>query len=151
MFLAGYSDMSLLLEFKARSRIDGNYPLYNNSRDPPNNGDFLTVTQIIKAVMSSATKVKLGALYINCPGAIPTCHTLITMEHPYPPTPMKTVNTTALGVVRNTIDPRRTNAMDMHFHWLRCRKAQQKFRHYWRPGLTNNSDYVTKHQTAVHH
>eukprot|EP00804_Cyclotella_cryptica_P014938 CCRYP_000561-RA/>CCRYP_000561-RA protein AED:0.47 eAED:0.47 QI:0/-1/0/1/-1/0/1/0/59 len=42
------------------------------------------------------------------------------MGHPQPPTPIQTDNSTALGVVNNTIQPKRTKAMDMRFHWLRC-------------------------------
>eukprot|EP00804_Cyclotella_cryptica_P003815 CCRYP_018931-RD/>CCRYP_018931-RD protein AED:0.34 eAED:0.34 QI:0/-1/0/1/-1/0/1/0/60 len=40
------------------------------------------------------------------------------MGHPQPPTPIQTDNSNALGVVTNTIQPKRTKAMDMRFHWL---------------------------------
>ena len=35
--------------------------------------------------------------------------------------------------------------MGLHFHWLRCRKAQGQFQYYWGPGLLNWGDYSTKH------
>ena len=73
------------------------------------------------------------------------------MGHPQPPTPIQTDNSTALGVVNNTIQPKRTKAMDMRFHWLRCRVNQKHFRPYWRAGATNLADYVTKHHPAIHH
>jgi hypothetical protein len=41
--------------------------------------------------------------------------------------------------------------MDMRFHWLRCREAQNQFRFFWRPGKTNLADYWTKHHCAAHH
>ena len=41
--------------------------------------------------------------------------------------------------------------MDMCFHWLRCRKAQNQFRFFWRSGTTNLADYWTKHHCAAHH
>jgi hypothetical protein len=41
--------------------------------------------------------------------------------------------------------------MDMRFHWLRCREAQQQFCFFWRPGKTNLADYYTKHQCSAHH
>ena len=47
------------------------------------------------------------------------------MGHPQPETPMQTDNTTALGVVNNNIQPRRTKAMDMRVHWLRDREAKK--------------------------
>ena len=72
--------------------------------------------------MSSAAEAEIGALYINSREAIPQRHLLEEMGHPQPPTPIQIDNTTALGVVTNTIQPKRTKAMDMRFHWLRCRK-----------------------------
>ena len=112
----------------------------NNSADTPNNGAVLAVSRIIKAVMSSAAKAKLGAHYINCRKSIPAGHTLIEMGHPQPLTTVQTDNMTALGVVKNTIDPQRTRAMDMHFRWLRDRIQQRQFRHYWMPGPHNKGD-----------
>jgi hypothetical protein len=73
------------------------------------------------------------------------------MGHKQPPTPIQTDNSTALGVVTNNIQPRRTKAMDMRFHWLRDRTTQRQFKYYWRPGPTNLADYWTKHHCAAHH
>jgi hypothetical protein len=42
-------------------------------------------------------------------------------------------------------------AMDMRFHWLRCREAQKQFRFFWHPGKTSLADYWTKHHCAAHH
>ena len=72
------------------------------------------------------------------------------MGHPQPPTPIQVENTTALGVAKNTIQPKRTKAMDMRFHWLRCRDNQKQFRTYLRAGSTNRGDYVTKHHPEIH-
>ena len=94
---------------------------------PENNGAVHTIAQIIKTVMSSATEAELGALYINCHEAIPARHLLETMGHHQPPTPMQNDNSTALGVLTNKIQPKRTKAMDMSFHWLRCRANQRQF------------------------
>ena len=151
MVLAGHSDASYLSESKARSRAGGHFFLASNSPYPDNNGAVLTVAKIIKAVMSSAAEAELGALYINCREAVPPRQQLKEMGHVQPPTPIQTDNTTTLGVVNNTIQPRRTKAMDMRFHWLRCRKRQKQFRVYWRAGPTNKGDYVTKHHAAIHH
>jgi hypothetical protein len=64
---------------------------------------------------------------------------------------MRTDNTTAEGVINNKIQPRRTKAMDMRFHWLCDRKAQGQFKIYWQPGGTNLADYFTKHHPPAHH
>ena len=151
MILAVHSDASYLSETKARSRAGGHFFLSENEEYPANNGAVLTIAQIIKVVMSSAAEAELGALYINSRETVPQRHLLEEMGHPQPPTPIQVDNTTALGVVKNTIQPKRTKAMDMRFHWLRCRTNQKQFRTYWRAGTTNNGDYVTKHHPTIHH
>ena len=117
---------------------------------PPNNGAVHNIAQIIKTVMTSAAEAELGALYINAREAVPIRMVLMEMGHHQPKTPMQTDNTTALGVVNNNIQARRTKAMDMRFHWLRCRDSQGQFRYYWMPGPTNLADYWTKHFCAKH-
>ena len=146
-----HSDASHLSETKARSRAGGHFFLSENEEYPANNGAVLTIAQIIKVVMSSAAEAELGALCINSRETVPQRHLLEEMGHPQPPTPIQVDNTTALGVVKNTIQPKRTKAMDMRFHWLRCRTNQKQFRTYWRAGPTNNGDYVTKHHPTIHH
>ena len=54
MVLALHSDASYLSENNARSRAAGHFFLSSDTEDPENNGAVLTVSQIIKAVMSSA-------------------------------------------------------------------------------------------------
>ena len=98
-----------------------------------------------------AAEAELGALYINCREAIPAQHLLEAMGHHQPPTQMQTDNSTKLGVDTNKIQPKRTKAMDMRFHWLRFRANQRKFQTYSREGPTNKGDYVTKHHAASHH
>jgi hypothetical protein len=101
--------------------------------------------------MSSAAKAELGALYINAHEAIPMRQQLKEMGHNQPKTPIQTDNSTALGVVNNNIQPRRTKAMDMPFHWLRCRDSRGQFRYYWCPGPDNRAEYWTKHHCTAHH
>jgi hypothetical protein len=64
---------------------------------------------------------------------------------------MQTDNTTTVGVVNTNIQPKRTKAMDMRFHWLRCRKTKKQFHFFWHPRPTNKADYWTKHHCAAHH
>eukprot|EP00804_Cyclotella_cryptica_P002793 CCRYP_009348-RA/>CCRYP_009348-RA protein AED:0.05 eAED:0.04 QI:0/0/0/1/1/1/3/0/1214 len=151
MILAVHSDASYLSETKARSRAGGHFFLSEDDPSPRNNGAILTLAQIIKPVMSSAAEAELGALYINARETIPQRHLLNELGHPQPPTPIQIDNSTALGVVTNIIQPKRTKAMDMRFHWLRCRENQKQFRTYWLAGTTNLADYVTKHHPAIHH
>ncbi len=70
MKLAGHSDAGYNNEPKARSQAGGHFYLSDDSQYPPNNGPVLTISQIIKAVMSSAAEAELGALYINAREAV---------------------------------------------------------------------------------
>ena len=97
------------------------------SQFPPNNEAVLNIAQITKAVMTSAAEVELGALYINVKKAVPMIITLEEMGHQQPMISMQIDNTATLGAVTNNIQPQRTKAMDMRFHWLRDREAQQQF------------------------
>jgi hypothetical protein len=151
MVLIVHSDASYLSEPKARSRAGGHFFMSSDVTNPHNNGAVLNIAQLIKAVMSSAAEAELGALYINAREAVPMRQLLTEMGHIQPRTPIQTDNSTACGVVNSNIQPRRTKAMDMRFHWLRCREAQQQFRFYWAPGKTNLGDYWTKHHCAAHH
>jgi hypothetical protein len=74
------------------------------------------------------------------------------MGHKQPATPVQVNNSTAEGIVNKRMQPKRTKAMDMHFHWLRdCSINQKQFRFYWCPGPTNHANYWTKHHPAAHY
>ncbi len=118
---------------------------------PINNGAVLNISQIIRAVMSSAAEAELGALFIKAKTAVSMRHTLNELGHLQPYTPMQTDNATAHALLTNKILPKALKAMDMRFHWLRCRDSQGLFRYYWRPGTQNLADYFTKHHPATHH
>ena len=123
----------------------------NNSPIPANNGAIVTISQIIKALISSALESGLGSLFIKCKESIPVRHTLKSMGHKQPPTPMQPYNTTAHGVLSNKIASKRLKSMDMILHWHRCRISQKQFFHYWQPEPNNLGDYVTKHHAVIHH
>ncbi len=151
MILAAHSDASYLCEPNARSRAGGHFFLSNNDPFPPNNGAILNIAQIIKHVMTSAAEAELAALYINAREAIYIRLILQQLGHPQPATPIQTDNSTAEGVINSKVQPKRTKAMDMRFHWLRDRETLKQFRIYWRPGRMNYADYWTKHHPAAHH
>ena len=120
MILAVHSNTSYLSKINAPS-LGSHFFLSHDDPVPPNNGSILTVAQVIKAVMTSAAEAKLAALYINSREVIYICHILAKMGHIQPGTPVQTDNFTAEGVVNNKILPKQTKAMDMRFHWLKCR------------------------------
>ena len=151
MKLAVHSDASYLSEPKARSRAGGHFFLSFDEKIPRNNGAILNIAHIIKHVMSSATEAELAALYIMAREAVYIRIILEEMGHKQPPTPIQTDNAMADAVINGKVQPKRTKAMDMRFHWLRDRECQQQFKFFWRPGKTNFADYWTKHHSAAHH
>ena len=130
MVLAAHSDASYLSEPKARSRVGGHFFLSSDSAVPPNNGAVLNIAHFIKNVMSSATEAKLAAPYIMAREAVYIRIILEELGHKQPPTPFQTDNSMAEGVVNGKVQPKRTKAMDMRFHWLRDRECQRQFRIY---------------------
>ena len=72
MVLAAHNDASYLSDSKPRSIAGGNFFISNDGAIPSNNGAILTVSQIIKTVMSSAAEAELGALIIKCREAKPS-------------------------------------------------------------------------------
>jgi hypothetical protein len=147
------SDASYLSEPEARSRAGGHFFLSNTVNKPsaPNNGAILTISNILRHVMSSAAEAECGALFLNAKEGTVIRTTLEEMGYPQPPTPLKTDNSTADGIANDTIKQRRSRAIDMRFYWVRCRVNQGQFRVFWAPGKDNLADYFTKHHAPSHH
>ena len=131
MKLAAHSDASYLSKPKARSRAGGHFFLSSESTVPTNNGTVLNIAHIMKHVMSSATEAELAALYIVAREAVYIQIILEELGHKQPPTPLQTDNSMAEAVINGKVQPKRTKAMDMYFHWLRDRECQEQFRIYW--------------------
>ncbi len=73
------------------------------------------------------------------------------MGHKQPLTPLQTNNAMAEAVTNRKVQPKRTKAMDMRFHWIRDRECQRQLRIYWRPEKLNYADYWTTHYPTKHH
>ena len=115
MVLAIHSNASYLSKPKSCSRARGHMFMAGNKEIPINNGAVLNISQIIRAVMSSAAEAELGALFINAKTAVSMRQTLIKLGHPQPHTPMQTDNATAQALLTNKILPKALKAMDMRF------------------------------------
>ena len=64
---------------------------------------MLTIAQIIKAVMASASEAEMVALYITAKKMTPLRNTLIEMGCPQPKSPIQTDNSTAVGFTNKSI------------------------------------------------
>ena len=69
--------------------------------------------------------------------------TLEVVDHPQPPTPIRTDNSTADAIMNETIKQKQSKAMDKRFYWLRDRVEQGEFRVFLAPGNDNLANYCT--------
>ena len=148
------SDAAYLVAPKARSRIAGyfycsDHP--NVTKRPKANGAILVECKTLRHVVSSSAEAEVAGIFHNATTAVPIRHILQALNHPQPPTPLKTDNSTATGFIYDNIHQKRSKAWDMRYHWLRDRQNQQQFKIYWEKGTNNDADYFTKHHPTNHH
>ena len=93
------SDGSYLSEPESRSRAAGHLYFSKRNNEKFNNGAVVTLSKIIKHVMTSASEVETEALFYNCKAAIPLRISLEEMGHPQPKTPVITDSTSAQGIM----------------------------------------------------
>jgi hypothetical protein len=148
MILCAHADAGFLNKTNSCSRADAHIYLSENDPFPQFNSAILSIAQIIKFVMASATK---SALLFMAREMFPPHLTLIAMGWPQPKSPIQRDNSTAAGVTKKIIVPHRSKMMDMQFWWLRCRASQDQFRYYWDAGAKNWADYHTKHHPDTYH
>merc|ERR1740124_1849841 len=66
------------------------------------NDPIHVVCELLKHVVCSAVEAETGGLYVNCQESIPIQHILAALNHPQPPTTMKTNNSTVSSFVNST-------------------------------------------------
>jgi hypothetical protein len=152
MILHIHSDAYYLSVSNARSCLGGLFFFGNKSpKQDTLNGSILNIASIIKKVVASAAESEVGACFHNAQSCAPLRVTLTELGHTQPPTPIRTDNSIAFGILNETIKQKRSKSMDMRYHWLTDRVRQKQFGLYWRPGRENICDYHTKHHSAQHH
>ena len=77
--------------------------------------------KILKHVVASAAEEEVGGLFQNEQTAVPLCITLHELGFTQPPTPIKTDNSAAEGIINATVRQKRFKAMDMQFYWMKDR------------------------------
>ena len=150
MILQVDSDAAYLVAPEARSRAGG-YQYLSNKAGNLFNGPVLIVAKVIKNMMTSAAEAELAALFINGQEAVALRNCLEAMGFPQPATPLKTDNTTACGILNNTMKQKRSKAIDVRFYWLRDRAQQGQFYIFWDSGKNNLADFHTKHHPPCYH
>jgi hypothetical protein len=151
MILYAHADAGFHNESKGCSQAGAHIFVSKNNPFPKHNGLVFSISQIIKFVMSSAAKAKLGTLYTTAKEMVPLSQNLIKMGWPQPCTPIQMDNSTAVGVTNLIIVPQKTKSMDLRIWWLCCQESQQQFRYYRDKGSHNWADYRTKHHPPIYH
>ncbi len=153
MIMNIHSDASYLSESKACSRACGHFFMgsaHINGQPIKLNGAFYTNSVILKFIVASAAKAKLGALFHNCQDGIIFCQTLADMGHPQPKTLVHCNNPTAVGIENNTIKQQRSRSMEMRYFGVGDKVAQDMYTLSWHPGQENLADYQSKLQHAFY-
>ena len=148
MIINLHFDASYLSVARGRSRAGGYFFLGSipkNGEPIFLNGNIAVTCAIIKIVAASAAEAELGALFINAKEANIIRIILSELGHPQPPTPIHVNNTTAVGIVNNTIRRHRSRSMEMRYFWLLDQEAQKYMDVQHHPGQKNMGDYPSKH------
>ena len=119
MILALHSDASYLSEPKVKSRTAGHFFLGKQNDEDFDNGAIMTLSKIIKHVMSSASEAETAAMFYNCKAASPLRVTLEEMDHAQPKTQVTTDNSAAQGLITKTMIPKAAKSYDMRFNFLK--------------------------------
>ena len=151
MILALHSDASYLSEPDSKSRAAGHFFLGRKHDEAFDNGAIMTISKVIKHVMSSASEAETAALFYNCKAAAPLRTTLMEMGHPQSRTQVTTDNSAAQGLIKKTMIPKAAKSYDMRFNYLKCRQAQRQFDIVWRRGKDNRADFHTKKHPSKHY
>jgi hypothetical protein len=100
MILHIHSDASYLSVSSARSRLGGLFLCGDKSPQKDTlNGFILNVASVINDMVASAAESEVGACFNNAQSGSPLRVTLTELGHIQPPTPLRTDNSTAFGIL----------------------------------------------------
>ena len=145
------SDAAYLVAPNAKSRIAGYFYLGDGTETTKLNAGIHVECCLLKHVVASAAEAETGGVFHNCQFGVHIRRMLTVLNHPQPPTLVKTDNSTAESFVNKHIKQKRSKSWDMRFHWLRDQETQNNFKIYWDKSKNNYADYFTKHHAPSHH
>ena len=121
------SDAAYLVLSKARSRGTGQFflsdtpPNSNTKPRPTPNVPIHTECVTLRNIMTSTAEAEIQTVYHNGKIAIPIRTTLEEMGYPQPPTPIKTDNIIACGILNSFIRQKRSKAFGIKIHFMKDR------------------------------
>jgi hypothetical protein len=108
MILHIHIDASYFSVSNTRSRLGGLFFCGDKSPQQDNlNVSILNVASVINNVVASVAESEVGACFHNAQSGAPLRVTLAELGHIQPPTPLRTDNSTAFGIVNETIKQKR--------------------------------------------
>jgi hypothetical protein len=110
MILHVHSEASYLSVSKASSRLGGLFYLgYNPPNEENLNGSILNIASVIRNVVASSAESEVGACFQNAQTAAPLRVILVELGHKQPETPLRKENSTASGILNETIKQKGQN------------------------------------------
>ena len=82
---------------------------------------MLVECKTLRHVVASAAEAEIAGVFHNAQITVLIRRILRALNHPQPPTPVATDNSTALGIITSSIRQKRSKAMDMRFYWVKDR------------------------------
>jgi hypothetical protein len=117
MIIHIHKDASYLSVSHARNGLGG---LFFCGDKPPKedtlNGSILNMASVIKNVVASAAESEVGACFQNAKSRAPLRVILTELGHTQPATLLRTDNSTAFGILNETIKQKRSKAMDVRYY-----------------------------------
>ena len=144
MVLRGESDASWAAETGSRSRLAGVWFLGSSSDDTPFNAPVECTSVASKTVALSAAEAEYVALFHNAQKGARLKLTLGELGYPQGAVPVKTDSECAWGLATGTRQGRRTKAVLLRYDWLKEQTATKQLRVFWRRGVENRADYLSK-------
>ena len=116
MIPAVHSDAGFNNETRARSRAGAHIFLSENESIPRWNGPILTISQIMKYVVSSYAEAEMTALFLTAKEMVTFSHTLTETSWKQPPSRLQSDNSTAVGITNCTLIPCKLKSWDLHLN-----------------------------------
>jgi hypothetical protein len=123
MILHIHSNALYLSVSHAHSHLGG---LFFCGDKPPKEDNFNVSILRVALVIEKAAESEVGACFQNAQSGAPIRITVIELGPKQLVTPLRTDNSTAFGILNETIKQKRSKAMDMRYHWLTDRVRQKK-------------------------
>ena len=83
---------------------------------PTLNGAILVECKTLQHVVASAAEAEIAGIFHNAQVALEIICILEVLNHPQPPTPIKTDNSTANSFIHDKIQQKRSKSWDMRYY-----------------------------------